>query len=169
MSCPRRNALHFHSPAAPVGSGRPTDTGASVPFLAGLVLGLGGRLKAGLFFAIIAHKSFAAWALGCALARTDRASLSFRAAVLSLLSFSLTTPSGVLIGMALSSGEGLDGKVQATLTALAAGFFLYVGLMEVAGKELVGYRTKGSGVFAALKLVMLVLGFALMAVLGLWV
>ena len=57
----------------------------------------------------------------------------------------------------------------ATLIALAAGFFLYVGLMEVVGKELVGYRTKGSGIFAALKLGMLVLGFVLMAVLGLWV
>ena len=131
---------------------------------------LGGSVKvAGLFVAIIAHKSFAAWALGCALARTDRAALSFRAAVVSLVSFSLTTPSGVLIGMALSSADGLDGKVQATLVALASGFFLYVGLMEVVGKELVGYRTKGSGAFAILKLSMLILGFGLMAVLGLWV
>ena len=121
-------------------------------FLAGLVLGLGGSVTgAGLFFAIIAHKSFAAWALGCALARTDRAELSFRAAVVSLVSFSLTTPSGVLIGMVVSNADGLDGKVQATLVALASGFFLYVGLMEVVGKELVGYHTKGSGVFAALK------------------
>ena len=139
-------------------------------FLAGLVLGLGGSVTgAGLFFAIIAHKSFAAWALGCALARTDRAELSFRAAVVSLVSFSLTTPSGVLIGMAISSAAALDGKVEATLVALASGFFLYVGLMEVVGKELVGYRTKGSGAFAILKLSMLILGFGLMAVLGLWV
>ena len=59
--------------------------------------------------------------------------------------------------------------MQATLVALASGFFLYVGLMEVVGKELVGYHTKGSGVFAALKLSMLILGFVLMAVLGVWV
>ena len=71
--------------------------------------------------------------------------------------------------MALSSADGLDGKVQATLVALASGFFLYVGLMEVVGKEFVGYHTKGSGVFAALKLGMLILGFVLMAVLGVWV
>ena len=123
----------------------------------------------GLFFAIIAHKSFAAWALGCALARTDRAQLSFRSAVLSLVCFSMTTPSGVLVGMALSSGDALDGDVQPTLVALASGFFLYVGLMEVVSKELVGYRTKGSGVFAVAKLGMLLLGFALMALLALWV
>ena len=138
-------------------------------FLAGLVLGLGGGLEVGLFFAIIAHKSFAAWALGCALARTDRAQLSFRAAVLSVVGFSLTTPSGVLIGMGLASADALQGDVQPTLVALASGFFLYVGLMEVVSKEFVGYRTTGSGVFAALKLAMLILGFALMALLALWV
>ena len=138
-------------------------------FLAGLVLGFGGGLGAGLFVAIIAHKSFAAWALGCALARTDRKQLSFRAAVISLVGFALTTPSGVMIGMAVASGDALDGRVQPTLVALAAGFFLYVGLMEVVGKELVGYRTKGSGAFALLKLLMLVLGFVLMALLALWV
>ena len=36
-------------------------------------------------------------------------------------------------------------------------------------KELVDYRTKGSGVFALLKIVMLLLGFVLMSLLGLWV
>ena len=41
--------------------------------------------------------------------------------------------------------------------------------MEVVAKELVNYQTKGSGVFAFLKLLMLVLGFTLMALLGLWV
>ena len=51
----------------------------------------------------------------------------------------------------------------------AAGFFLYVGLMEIVAKEMVDYQTKGSGVFAGLKLVMLLLGFALMALLALWV
>ena len=116
---------------------------------------------------MIAHKSFEAWALGCAFARTDRAQLSLRAAWLWLFFFSCTTPLGVAIGMAVSDFE--SGGVQHTLVALAAGFFLYVGLMEIVGKELVGYRTKGSGLFACLKLLMLVLGFALMALLGAWV
>ena len=51
-------------------------------------------------------------------------------------------------------------------TALASGFFLYVGLMEIVAKELVDYHTKGSGLFAVFKLLMLVSGFALMACLG---
>ena len=93
----------------------------------------------------------------------------------------------------------MDERVQATLVALAAGFFLYVGLMEVrvygmlehappracarawlrvpsrawhvqvVAKELVGYETKGSGAFALAKLLALLLGFVLMALLGLWV
>ena len=138
-------------------------------FLAGLVLGIGGRVEAGLFIAVIAHKGFAAWALGCALARTDRAPLSLVVAWLCLVGFTLTTPLGIVVGMALSSTEWLDGPAQPTLVALAAGFFLYVGLMEVVAKELVDYRTKGSGAFALLKLLSLVLGFVLMALLGLWV
>ena len=89
-------------------------------FLAGLVLGFGGGLETSLFLAIIAHKSFAAWALGCALARTDRKQLSFRAAVISLIGFALTTPSGVIIGMAISSGDALDGRVQPTLATATA-------------------------------------------------
>ena len=138
-------------------------------FIAGLVLGIGGAMETGVFIAIIAHKSFAAWALGCALARTDRKQLSVRAAWLCLVGFALTTPIGVFIGMALREVSWVDGVVQHTLVALASGFFLYVGLMEVVAKELVNYQTKGSGVFAFLKLLMLVLGFTLMALLGLWV
>ena len=136
-------------------------------FIAGLVLGIGGSGETGVFIAVIAHKSFEAWALGCAFARTDRAQLSMRAAWLWLLCFALTTPLGIFIGMAVSDFQ--SGQVQHTLVALAAGFFLYVGLMEIVGKELVGYQTKGSGLFAFLKLLMLVLGFLLMAALGAWV
>lgn len=138
-------------------------------FIAGLVLGVGSELETGVFIAIIAHKSFAAWALGCALARTDRSKLSTRTAWLCLGGFAITTPVGIFIGMALSSAEWVDGRAQKMLTALAAGFFLYVGLMEVVAKEVVDYHTTGSGVFSFLKLVTLVLGFSLMTLLRLWV
>lgn len=138
-------------------------------FIEGLVLGIGGSVGESLFIAIIAHKSFAAWALGCALARTQRSQLSLRAAWLWFLGFALTTPVGVVIGMVLVDYEWVDGIVQHTLLALASGFFLYVGLMEIVAKELVDYHTKGSGLFAVFKLLMLVSGFALMALLGLWV
>ena len=138
-------------------------------FIAGLVLGIGGSVESGLFVAIIAHKGFAAWALGCSLARTDRAQLSARAAWMWLLVFAMTTPSGVVVGMVLSSEQWVEGTVQHTLIALASGFFLYVGLMEIVAKEIVDYHTKGSGMFAVLKLLMLICGFMLMALLGMWV
>ena len=71
--------------------------------------------------------------------------------------------------MALSSASWVDSRAQHMLVAIAAGFFLYVGLMEVVAKEVVDYHTKGSGVFSFLKLLMLVLGFSLMALLRFWV
>ena len=71
--------------------------------------------------------------------------------------------------MALNEASWVDGDVQHTLIALASGFFLYVGLMEIVAKELVDYHTKGSGAFAFLKLLSLIAGFVLMALLGLWV
>ena len=87
----------------------------------------------------------------------------------------------------------VDSTVESSLVALAAGFFLYVGLMEIIAKvserggsaragthlsrlclgvipqELVDYQTKGAGWFASLKLLMLLLGFSLMAMLAIWV
>ena len=39
--------------------------------------------------------------------------------------------------MALNEASWVDGDVQHTLIALASGFFLYVGLMEIVAKELV--------------------------------
>lgn len=126
-------------------------------------------------------------------------------------------PLGVAVGMSLSTaawvmsraaghhqrrcrGHALapvvsqvDSTVESSLVALAAGFFLYVGLMEIIAKvserggsaragthlsrlylgvipqELVDYQTKGAGWFASLKLLMLLLGFSLMAMLAIWV
>ena len=174
------SGLSGSSRTAPGSSGRGRSVAVSIvgtvvlflaltlhSFLAGLVLGIGGSMEAGVFIAVIAHKSFAAWALGCALARQDKISPCHK--WLWLLGFSLTTPTGIAIGMGLSAAAWVDSTEQHALIALAAGFFLYVGLMEIAAKEIVDYHTKGSGIFAGMKLLMLVLGFVLMALLGLWV
>mmetsp|Transcript_20481 Transcript_20481/g.66822 ORF Transcript_20481/g.66822 Transcript_20481/m.66822 type:complete len:358 (-) Transcript_20481:197-1270(-) len=136
-------------------------------FIAGLVLGVsGGEDGLGIFVAIIAHKVFAAWALGCALATAPG---PFAARAAWLLGFTLATPTGVAVGMSLSTAAWVDSTVESSLVALAAGFFLYVGLMEIIAKELVDYQTKGAGWFASLKLLMLLLGFSLMAMLAIWV
>lgn len=130
-------------------------------FIAGLVLGVSGDTF-GLFIAIIAHKSFAAWSLGCSFARSDQRRVPPRAAALWVLSFASTTPLGIIIGTALSEANWVDDAFTSTLVALAAGFFLYVGLMEVIAKEMADDR------WPLLKLTMMLLGFGLMAMLAIW-
>ena len=130
-------------------------------FIAGLVLGVSGDTL-GVFVAIVAHKSFAAWALGCSFANADASVLSSRGAWAWVLGFALVTPCGIVVGTALSSFT--ESSTIYALLALAAGFFLYVGLMEIVAKEL---KSEEGGVLP--RLLMLVLGFGLMAMLAIWV
>lgn len=141
-----------------------------------------------VFAAIIAHKSIAAFALGTAFvrARTSSGRMLTRCQIVALVvTFSLVTPVGVLFGTALGSFSTSTGA--AALTAVAAGTFLYVGLIEIAGKELGQHEHAvppphygtfqqqaagsisggGSSLFA--KAVALALGYVLMALLALWV
>ena len=134
-------------------------------FIEGLVLGIGGSVGR----PVHRHRSAKSRCVGARLrtgTNPEEPALA-RAAWLWFLGFALTTPVGVVIGMVLVDYEWVDGIVQHTLLALASGFFLYVGLMEIVAKEPI--ITLGSGLFAVFKLLMLVSGFALMALLGLWV
>jgi zinc transporter ZupT len=130
-------------------------------FIAGLVLGVDGEAT-GVFVAIIAHKGFAAWALGCSFART--AAVSIRAAWLWVLSFAAVTPLGIVVGASIASFAE-NGAID-TLKAIAAGFFLYVGIMETIAKVL---DEEAGCAEVLLKLTVLLLGFGLMALLALWV
>ena len=51
------------------------------------------------------------------------------------------------------------------ITAIAAGTFLYVGIVEVTAAELMGKAKEGRTV---LKIMFIALGFGLMALLGVW-
>jgi len=109
-----------------------------------------------IFIAIMAHTPLAGFALGVSLvkARTSR-----RMSLSCLVLFSLTTPSGVMMGLGLS--EFLSGDVLATASAcfqsFSAGTFLFVALEEIIPKELAVAKDKG------IKLFLCVLGFLAMA------
>ena len=107
--------------------------------MAGLSLGvLRNRVEArGTFAAIVAHKSIAAFALGAALVRTQDTSgkpLSKLPVAISIVTFSFVTPIGVMIGTGI--GAVVDSWVSAAFTAIAAGTFIFVGLVEIAVDEL---------------------------------
>ena len=145
-------ALSFHSMMAGLGIGV-SSTGAQVW---------------GLTVAVIAHKTVASFALGSTVLRVQDTSLKLYAAMMT--GFSCVTPIGGLIGMAIARAEassdddggGADTPVTDSLLAIAGGTFVYVGLVEIIGKELPGGDK-------ALKLLLILSGWGFMAMLALWV
>ena len=134
-------------------------------FLAGLSLGAEPEGLA-VFVAIIAHKGFAAFALGTKFVQTRGAGqrqpvLSAGAVAFWMVLFSLVTPVGVLVGTALRRAGG--SRATAYLTAAASGTFIYTALAEVALPE---FTKPGD---ARTKALFLVLGYAGMSALAVWV
>eukprot|EP00035_Acanthoeca_spectabilis_P014174 m.269521 g.269521 ORF g.269521 m.269521 type:complete len:358 (-) comp16070_c0_seq5:1810-2883(-) len=134
--------------------------------LAGVALGVEASALSSIFVAILAHKSIAAFSLGTSFVRARAAapaSLPRRTVVLWLLAFACVTPTGVMVGTALTEDD-LDPRAAACLKAIAAGTFLHVGLIEIAAKEF------GSGASDQLaKAVALLLGWGVMATIALWI
>jgi len=79
-----------------------------------------------------------------------------------MMTFSLVTPIGVMMGTALTTVA--DNAVSCALTSIAAGTFVYVGLFEVAQREVCA---AGEALYPGM--VSLALGFALMSMLAIWV
>eukprot|EP00189_Rhodosorus_marinus_P007434 CAMPEP_0184752804 /NCGR_PEP_ID=MMETSP0315-20130426/43774_1 /TAXON_ID=101924 /ORGANISM="Rhodosorus marinus, Strain UTEX LB 2760" /LENGTH=354 /DNA_ID=CAMNT_0027232157 /DNA_START=766 /DNA_END=1830 /DNA_ORIENTATION=- len=91
-----------------------------------------------ILWAIIAHKFFAALALGLSLARNAKhLSLLMRVAV--AVVFSIMTPIGACLGVSLGTtyDEGSQGAnlIRGSLTAFSAGIFIYVALVEIIAEE----------------------------------
>lgn len=145
-------ALSFHSVLEGLAQGSATTMDATAVLLGAICL----------------HKGLAGFSLGCLLAE---ARLSRQAALWLGLVFASATPLGTLVGMSLPMGEG--GMVSASLVAMAGGSFTFVSLLEILPRELhddhhgtnAGAAPKPS---KGAKMAMLLLGFALMAGLGLW-
>ena len=88
--------------------------------------------------AILAHKAFAGYALGSTLITAE--SLDTRKHLYLGIMFSMTTPLGVLLGMALLDDFNGDSFAVGVVQAMVAGTFLYVSIVEVGTKELLVCR-----------------------------
>ncbi len=111
-----------------------------------------------LLLVILLHKGLAGFALGSTLMCAAP-----RSRVALILTFAAATPLGVLVGMLLDVHSGVGGLVPASLTALAAGSFCYVALLEVLPRELSNLSVGKSA-----QLLLLGSGIAAMAGLAVW-
>jgi zinc transporter 1/2/3 len=137
-----------------------------------------------ILIAILAHKFFAGFALGVSLVKGNlgtRRILQFVALV------SLTTPSGIALGLLLSGTfkNLLRSVLSEAITAVAAGTFIYVALFEVIQEELGNNNTEGeqhkdskehdhhksaesSNVSKTKKFLMVLLGVGVMVLVSYW-
>lgn len=132
--------------------------------IAGTSLGLEKALLSSvvIFIAIIAHKGSAAFALSSSLRAADF-SMPKSYGIIAL--FSMMTPIGILCGTAftvfLSSRTAVG--FEAIFDALAAGTFVYVGVVDIMGEVF------DSGTDRGVKFGVMAAAFGLMAVLALFV
>lgn len=131
--------------------------------IAGTSLGLETHLVASLaiFIAIIAHKGAAAFSLGVSL-RQGGFPRSRHIGLVTL--FSIMVPIGVLLGALFASDIGgrMDTEFEGIFDALAAGTFIYVGVLEILPDVFGGVENRWA------KLCLILAGFGLMALIALW-
>ncbi|KAJ9053958.1 hypothetical protein DSO57_1019309 [Entomophthora muscae] len=142
--------------------------------LIGLSLGVAaGHEFVTLLVAIGFHQFFEGLGLGARIAE-----LTFKSSwkpFWMVFMFSITTPLGVVLGIALHSiydpTSSTSLIVQGTLDAIAAGILIYTGLVELVGRELSAgseFSTEKKPT-QAIFLASLYLGVATMAIVGIWV
>lgn len=130
----------------------------------GLALGAQSALSGTVivFLAIVAHKGAAGFALGVGY---QRSGLPRRRALPQLGFFTAMTPLGIVVGA--SVGVALTGRsdalFQAVFDSLGAGTFLYIAALDIIKTEFDNPRYHAEKWGAA------VLGFAIMAVLAIWI
>lgn len=138
--------------------------------VAGMALGIAENAFESLLIAILAHKGFAAFALSHSFvqSRNQEGSTTFSNCQIAgwMGFFACTTPVGILIGTGIRTE--IDNTTTAVLTAVASGTFLFVGIVEIASKELEQHGKQVGGPVIIYKIFMIALGFALMALLANW-
>ena len=137
-------------------------------FFVGLALGISNSLS--LFLAIVAHQFFEGIALG---ARVARARLPKRAHIWLLdLVFSLAAPVGVAIGIgiaeALGSGSFTYLVVNGVFQALSGGILIYVAIIHLLSEEMERHSKVDRPGARNIAYLGLVLGWTIMAVIGIW-
>ncbi|GBF88617.1 zinc transport protein [Raphidocelis subcapitata] len=126
--------------------------------LEGMALGAQPTLRGteDIFLAIVAHKGLAAYALGASIVESRASDAKFWTTI---GLFAAATPVGIFLGYGFAAHSG---GVGAAVSALAAGTFIYVALMEVVPKELEDGRHR------AAKMASMLVGFGLMSLLAVW-
>ncbi len=130
----------------------------------GLALGAQSALAGALvvFLAIVAHKGAAGFALGVGY---RRAGLTHRDALPQLAFFSTMTPLGIVAGASI--GVALAGRsdtlFEAVFDSLGAGTFIYIAALDIIKTEF------DSPDYHAQKWLAATLGFAIMALLAIWI
>lgn len=132
-------------------------------FLAGSALGLTNTLSMTMviFLAIIAHKWAASFSLAVQLTKSQ---MRPRVALLFFLVFALMTPAGILFGSAITTYTTRFTLIEPILMSLAAGTFLYLGTLHGLKRAVMVESCCDLKRFF-----WVILGFAIMAVLALWV
>jgi len=131
--------------------------------IAGATLGLEKSIVSSIviFIAIISHKGCAAFALGVSLREADF-SRPRMVGVITL--FSCMTPLGIILGSIFSTI--LKGKaayaLEAVFDGLAAGTFLYIAILDIMVEVFDRKPDRWANYF------LMILGFALMAVIAIW-
>lgn len=134
--------------------------------LAGIAAGTDDAFFSATVIAILAHKGIAALALSTTFLRLRVGAPPQPVPTGTLLlwatAFALITPTGVGIGAAL--GGAVEGAVVGAVNGLASGTFTYIGLVDIARKEIAPeVPDLGLRVFA------LSAGFGAMSLLAVWV
>lgn len=131
--------------------------------IAGVSLGLEDSLATAtaILIAILAHKGAASFALGVSL---QQGGFAMRRHVMVIAFFSLMTPLGVILGTGFAATLSDQSAVafEALFDALAAGTFLYVAAVDILEEVFEKTSDRWS------KVLLIHVGFALMALVAIW-
>lgn len=131
-------------------------------FFTGAVLGITSSigLSVILFFAILAHKWAASFSLSIYI---NKSNLNFSLRIMLFLIFSVMVPAGMFGGDLLMHYYSSGNLFQPIFLSIAAGTFIYLGTFHGFRGLLAGDRSSGPYQY-----ICVVLGFALMAVVAIW-
>mmetsp|Transcript_26057 Transcript_26057/g.38527 ORF Transcript_26057/g.38527 Transcript_26057/m.38527 type:complete len:337 (-) Transcript_26057:223-1233(-) len=142
--------------------------------LEGLAIGISSDESSmiSIMSAILAHKAFAAYALGSSMVASEVKRSHF--VVLGNI-FAISSPLGIIIGILLLEGsrDSAEGGIfTAVIKSMVAGTFLFISIIELANKELQACRQPhsvgGNKWLEVSKLAALLVGFFLMSSLALF-
>lgn len=114
-----------------------------------------------IFIAIIAHKWAASYSLAVQIRKNN---LSSKVSWLLFLFFAIMTPIGIFFGNLINTGLSANSIISPIFSSLAAGTFLYIGTLHGLNRAvMIDKCCNLNDYFYVL------LGFSLMAIVGIWV